>query len=371
MKIKSLLLLLLIPLLIPASELTDKYPSYNYVLSEFDIDTAYAYDDRFIVYVKDHDRQMQRFYRHVVTRERWLVTMVRGALLEEGMSDLFLYLSMVESGLRSEAVSPKKAVGLWQFMPKTARAYSLQVCNSVDERCDPVSATRAAIRHLQSLHKRFGKWYLAVLAYNCGEGRLSKAIRRAGTDALTVLLDDDAKYLPRETREYLKKILLVAMIGESEVISTDASFVENGMVQVEVKGGTDLRDIASLIGLDTEELLHINPVYRSGVLPTSKSLYRITIPEEAMVAFYMKYQPEEEDSLQHAYLLSHHVMLGETLESIAKKYHTQPDEIKAANGLKEEILEAGALLVVPVSETVFYRSREEENTEHSSRDKVK
>ena len=368
---RYLLLSVVLSLLLSASVVTEKYPSYNYVLSEFDIDTSYAYDERFTTYVKRHAPQMQRFYRHVVTREKWLVTMVRGALLEEDMSDLFLYLSMVESGLRTEAVSSKKAVGLWQFMPKTARSYNLQVCNSVDERCDPVTATRAAIRHLRSLHKKFGKWYLAVLAYNCGEGRLSRAIGYAGTDTLTVLLDDDAKYLPKETRTYLKKILLVAMIGESEVIRTDTLNTGNDMVQVEVSGGTDLHEIANLIGMDARSLLRMNPAYQHGMIPTRKPLYRIMIPEAYMVAFYIKYQPEEEKPLPHEYLLSHQVMLGETLDMIAAKYHTQIDEIKAANGLKGEMIEVGAPLVIPVSETLFYRFMDTEESERSSRDKVK
>jgi membrane-bound lytic murein transglycosylase D len=369
--VKYLLLSFVFSLLLSASVVTEKYPSYNYVLSEFDIDISYAYDEHFATYVKKYASQMQRFYRHIVNREKWLVSMVRRALLEEDMSDLFLYLSMVESGLRIEAVSSKKAAGLWQFMPKTARSYNLQVCNSIDERCDPVTATRAAIRHLRSLHRKFGKWYLAVLAYNCGEGRLSRAIGHAGTDTLTVLLDDDAKYLPKETRIYLKKILLVAMIGEGEVIRTDTPNTENDPVQVEVSGGTDLHKIARLIGMDAQTLLRMNPAYRHGMIPTRKPLYRIMIPEAYMAAFYMKYQLKEEKPLPYEYLLSHQVVLGETLDMIASKYRTRTDEIKAANGLKGEMIEEGALLVIPVSETLFYHLMDTEESKRSSRDKVK
>jgi len=368
---KYLILFVLIPLFLFASSLREKYPSYSYVLEEFDIDTSYAHNDQFISFVKREDGQMQRFYRYAVTHERWLVSMIRRELLEKDMSDLFLYLSIVESGLRTEAVSPKKAAGLWQFMPKTARAYSLQVCNSVDERCDPVSATHAAIRHLRNLYTRFGKWYLAVLAYNCGEGRLSKAIAQAGTDEITVLLDDDARYLPKETREYLKKILLISMIGESETISMNDINTNESMIQVEVAGGTDIRDVAALVGIDAERILRMNPVYKKGMIPNEKSSYQIMIPEEAMIPFYIKYHPKETKHISYDYLLSHYIILGETLESIAQMYRTDVESIKNANGLKNEMIEVNTLLLIPVSREVFRYFTDRKEEKRSSRDKVK
>ena len=129
-------------------------------------------------------------------RGEMLSPMVKGYLMDQGLSDLFIYLSMVESGLNTDIVSSKKAAGLWQFMPATAQHYKLEVCNGFDERCDPISAAHAAI------------------AYNCGEGRLRRAIREAGSDELGILTDERDKYLPRETRQYIRKILLAAMIGE-------------------------------------------------------------------------------------------------------------------------------------------------------------
>ena len=297
-----------------ATPVGDTYPSVGYVLSEFEIDPGYAYNDRFTAYVATHERGMKRFYKRSIKEGKWLVSMVRGELLEEDMSDLFLYISIVESGLHTEIRSSKQAVGLWQFMPKTARGYNLLVCNSEDERCDPVRSTRAAIQHLRHLHQKFGRWYLAVLAYNCGEGRLSRAIAKAGTDDIGVLLDPFAKYLPKETREYLMKILLVAMIGESEVVQEDP--LSKGQMK-QTDNGT-------------------------GAQPMSE-----------------------------VHLLSHYVVLGESLEGIAETYRSNKYQIMRANGLKEESLEVGALLVIPVSEDVFYRTQEGGNSSASSRDKEK
>ena len=198
-----------------ALSIEDKYPSCSYVFHEFDVDETYLYDEDFISFVTNHEKTMKRFYKNSLQRGKEVLPTMQGLLVDDGVSDLFIYLSMVESGFSSDAVSPKKAVGLWQFMPATAKDYNLSICNSYDERCDTVSATSAAINYLNKLHKQFGKWYLAAMAYNCGEGCVNKAIKSAGTDDISVLLDNRLKYLPRETREYLKKILLVAMIGEN------------------------------------------------------------------------------------------------------------------------------------------------------------
>lgn len=105
---------------------------------------------------------------------------------------------MTESSLKTRAYSRKKASGLWQFMPETAKQYNLKTDDYVDERRDLIKSTEAASKHLSYLHDRFGKWYLAAIAYNCGGGRLSKAIEKAGSDKLSVLLDEEKIYSKRE-----------------------------------------------------------------------------------------------------------------------------------------------------------------------------
>jgi len=136
-----------------ALSLETKYPSYTYVFNEFDVDESYLYDEGFISFVSKQEKNLKSFYKHSLRRGKEVLPMMQGLLIDDGVSDLFIYLSMVESGFSSDAVSPKKAVGLWQFMPATARDYKLTVCNTYDERCDTVSATSAAINYLNKLHK--------------------------------------------------------------------------------------------------------------------------------------------------------------------------------------------------------------------------
>ena len=352
---RVLLLFLSLSLMLGATSVAKRFPSASYVLSELDVDEGYLYEPSFVHFVQKYEKKMARFYQKSIHRSGDLLPLLRGTLMDEDLSDLFLYLSIVESGLHIDAFSPKHAKGLWQFMPKTARSYHLSVNPLYDERYDPERATAAAIAYLRHLHKKFGKWYLAILAYNCGEGRLQKALRKAGTDDVEILLDDERKYLPKETRDYLRKVLLVAMIGESETIDADdtASFPET--VKVEVKPGTDLHQLADLLGTDTSELLALNPALKNGMVPKRMTKCTVTIPASKMARFFLKYDTVEQKSIENSCMVSHKVVLGETLEMIAAKYGSSVLEIMRVNRMKDDILEVGRLLLIPVSQVYFDR----------------
>jgi len=339
-----------------AFNISKKYPSYIYVFNEFDVDKSYIYDADFSDFVIKYEKNMKVFYRQSLHRGAQILPTMKGLLIGKGVSDLFIYLSMIESGFSTTAVSSKKAVGLWQFMPATAKDYNLVVCDSYDERCDTSSATSAAIRYLNKLHKQFGKWYLAAMAYNCGEGCVERAIKKAGTNDLSILIDARLKLLPQETRMYIKKILLVAMIGENSILAknnTDTKNMNSGLVLVDVLGGTDLRDVAKTLKLEYKTLQKLNRKIKNGVLSKEKQKYKIMIPIEKVFAFYLRYELKEEKIIIQPNLISHYVTLGETLKIIAKKYHTSSEEIVNANSLEDSYLEVGQFLVVPVNQKIF------------------
>ncbi len=345
-----------------ALSLTEKYPSYRYVFHEFNVDESYIDDADFIYFVLQNEKKLKDFYTRSLKRGKIILPTLQGLLINDGVSDLFIYLSMVESGFSPTAVSSKKAAGLWQFMPATAKHYHLSVSEAYDERLDIVSSTSAAISYLNKLYRDFGKWYLAAMAYNCGEGCVEKAIAKAGSDDLSILTDANARYLPKETREYIKKILLVAMIGESEHIDFERS--KEALIEVEIAKETTLDEIATLLKMDREKLLKLNPSMPKN---TKSKRVKITIPIEKVFAFYLRYElPAEVKSVKtKPHLVSHYVVLGETLQSIAKRYETTIEEIKAVNHLEEEYLAVDQFLAVPVSVKVF------EEIELNSRDKVK
>ena len=338
-----------------ALSLDEKYPSYAYVFNEFDVDLSYLDNKNFISFVKRRENKLRAFYKRSLKRGRKILPKMQGLLVNDGVSDLFIYLSMVESGFSSKIVSSKKAVGLWQFMPATARHYKLKVCKNTDERCDMVSSTNAAINYLNKLHKQFGKWYLAAMAYNCGEGRLARAIRKAGTDDIVTLTDGKLKYLPKETREYIQKILLVAMIGENNSIGYFVSQKDASeeIVEVEINGKTTLKNIANLLKMNDELLKKMN---KNAHTFKGVKLRKIKIPIEKLYAFYLRYDVETftgQTRETKTYMVMYRVKLGDTLESIAKAHHANKEQIKISNYLEDDFLTLDDFLVIPVEEEIF------------------
>ncbi len=141
--------------------------------------------------------------------------MILAKLDERKMPRELIYLAMIESNFNPTAKSRVKAVGMWQFMSATARQFGLTVGRRVDERKDPARATDAALTYLAQLHDRFGSWYLAAAAYNSGAGTVSKAMRKVL--GRTTGTDEDffriASALPKETRDYVPKLIASAKVG--------------------------------------------------------------------------------------------------------------------------------------------------------------
>jgi membrane-bound lytic murein transglycosylase D len=337
-------------------EIIDKYPSYKYVFNEFDIEKEYIYESDFNDFFHKNEKGLRLFYKRSLKRGRDILPTMKDLLVTEGVSDLFIYLSMVESGLSSSAISPKKAAGLWQFMPKTAQAYNLTVDDFYDERYDTVSATSAAISYLNKLYIQFGKWYLAVMAYNCGEGCMTRAIDKAGTDELSILLDKERRYLPLETREYIQKILIVSMIGENMTLdfTNNVNSLENGSIEVEISSKTTLKEIAKLIKIKQKVLKKLNISMLKKKNDHQKT-YKIMIPISKVFAFYLRYTVKKEKKTRklQTHYLSHVVVLGDTLKSISKKYNSNSKEIKKINRLLDIYLTVDKLLMIPVNMDTF------------------
>ena len=141
--------------------------------------------------------------------------MISKKLAANDMPKDLIYLAMIESGFNPTAKSPVKASGMWQFMSATAKQYGLRVGGRADERNNPARATDAAIKYLSALHDRFGSWYLAAAAYNTGQGRVARIMREEtgqtkGTDADYYRI---SHRLPKETRDYVPKMIAAARIG--------------------------------------------------------------------------------------------------------------------------------------------------------------
>ena len=156
-------------------------------------DKVFAFVNYFVIKDRDYTRMMMR-------RENVYFPLFEKYLEKYGIPDELKYLSIIESGLNTKALSRAGAAGLWQFMPPTGRHYGLYQDWYVDERLDPEKATDAACRYLRDLYNQFNDWELAIAAYNTGPGNIRKAIRRAGYKKT---FWEIYPYLHRETRSYL------------------------------------------------------------------------------------------------------------------------------------------------------------------------
>ncbi|PAF52189.1 lytic transglycosylase domain-containing protein [Helicobacter sp. 13S00477-4] len=280
------------------------------------------------------------------------IPILRSMMAEAGIPQEFLFLAMAESEFSTKAYSPKRAAGIWQLMPTTAKQLGLKINDYVDERRDPIKSTQAAIKYLQFLHKMTGQWYLAAMAYNCGVGRLQKAIKEAKTTDISVLLDDKKKYLPKETRNYMKMILSmsVAFNNIDKLKSADREYLLNRgamdtLVSVNIKGGTLLESIAEGAGMSLADLKKYNRQFRYNFLPPGYKEYSVYIPYERLAYFKQNFK---EDQNPNEMFVLHKVKQGETLTSISRRYKVSIQEIKITNNLKNSFLSINQKLIVPV-----------------------
>lgn len=205
---------------------------------------------------------------------------ILGKILEE--HDLprdLIFLAMAESGFQNKAKSWARAVGPWQFMPYTGKRFGLKIDWYVDERRDPIKATIAAANYLKKLNEEFGSWELAAAAYNAGEGKIGRAIRRYKTENFWRIRT--GRYLKPETKNYVPKIMALAIIGKN--LKTfgfeEIDFHEPlDFEEVEVGPATDLFKVAQLLEVDFTEIQRLNPEILRWFTPPSAKTYQVRVP---------------------------------------------------------------------------------------------
>lgn len=271
------------------------------------------------------------------------------------------YLPVIESGLNPMAASRQGAVGLWQFMLRTGKAYGLQSNSLVDERRDPVKSTRAAARYLKELYDIYHDWNLVLAAYNCGPGTINKAIRRADGEKDFWKLYN---FLPRETRSYVPAFIaanyIMTYYCEHNISPMDMRMPE-GTDTIHISHPLHLKQVAEVCKINIEQLRALNPEFKTDVIPGNIQTYALRLPNDK-VSFFL----EQEDSIyqykQEVYnarrksvavpsasssgKVYYKVRRGDTLGRIASKYGVSVNQIKRLNGLKGTNIQVGKSLRV-------------------------
>jgi membrane-bound lytic murein transglycosylase D len=293
--------------------------------------------------------ERERFALYL-SRQGQFEEMITSKLRERGLPEELIYLALIESGYSPIARSRARAVGMWQFMAATARIEGLVVSDYLDERRHVGRSTEAATQHLQRLYRRFGSWYLAAAAYNSGEGRISRAIARRAPNAP---LSDDVFWtihslLPRETRDYVPKLIAATIIGRNRerfgfdnVVLLEPAAVDRVMIP----DATDFSVIAEAAGVSVEDLVRLNAHLPRQVTPPGRAV-EVMLPVGTAPTFQLAYDqiPPE----KRVRFLEHTVRRGETLSQIAGRYGTSVSAIQQTNQLRSaNRLSIGQRLRIP------------------------
>jgi len=322
------------------------------LLESFNIEPSFLYDPIMNdMRLKNNTTIKNRLFFRTMQEAYLFIPAIKNILTKYDIPQEFLYLAMAESNFSTKAYSKKRAAGLWQFMPLTGKHYKLNIDEYVDERRDLIKSTEAAAKYLSVLHERFGKWYLAAIAYNCGGGKLSRAIREAGSDDLKILLDPKKKYIPRESRFYIRKIVALALIGTDEqfLLSSEYGYLLNRanaypIATVQLPSGESLRRVSKLIDLPLKDLQKLNRHLKYDFVPPYSKKYDIYIPYIKLSEFKQKYYAE---SMNRIYKI-HVVTRGDNLSYIGKKYGVSYNVIKDFNNLKSNRLSLKQKLIIPI-----------------------
>jgi len=323
------------------------------LLQAFDIDSCYIHDEHLNVMIEN--KKAPRAYKHyfnAMNGARLYIPTIKKILAHENVPSEFIYLAMAESSFATKALSNKSAAGIWQFMPATGRQYGLQINDYLDERRDPIKSTEAAARYLNALHNRFDKWYLAAMAYNCGEGCVLRAIKKAGSDDVMVLLDEKKHYLPKETRQYIRKIIAFGLMGidENDIINSDQAYLmnraaQNSIATVQLPKGEKISRVANIIGLDLAKMQKLNRHLTYDFVPPFVNSCDVYIPYSKLTTFKQDYKPAD---LQKIYLV-HVVKSGDNLSKIGHKYHVPYRVIREFNHLSSNSLKVRQKLIIPTT----------------------
>ena len=303
------------------------------------------------------NKKVDQFIKYFSTKGRpqfeiWLGRLeVYGPVLskiikENNLPPELLYLAMIESGLNPKAHSKAAATGMWQFIYSTGKIYGLNRNWYIDERRDPEKATKAAMAYLSDLYEEFDNWYLALAAYNAGEGRIRRATRLHQTSDFWQLHS-----LPRETRNYMPYFLAATIMaknpkdyGFSRIEKPKKPYVYD---YVTIEKSADLTVLSKAAGTSFKILQGLNPELRQSATPSES--YELKIPTGTKKRFLKNYSELPENERFAPQFITHKVRNGESLWYIARKYRVSQSDISAVNKLRNRnVLRIGQKLTIPV-----------------------
>lgn len=247
-----------------------------------------------IPYVKGHIGPNEARLRKLVEENSASFQLIDRIFEEQGIPREMKYLAIVESNMKSTAVSVAGAVGPWQFMPSTARNFGLKVNSSRDERKDLFKSTHAAAKYLKLLYSDMQDWLLVLASYNSGPGRVKLAMKKSGSRDFWKI----QQYLPTESRNHVKKFIAIHYImeGQGGITTTGADDVARlefilPKIDLDLNENISLQNIVGRfhsaviiknLEMDAPVFFRLNPGFDQKV---SLDSFALRLPEEKMKRF--------------------------------------------------------------------------------------
>ncbi len=325
-------------------------------------DFPVTYNKQVDFYLNLFQNKQRSYFERWLARSSKYVPYLRNEFKKAGLPQDLAYLAMIESGFNPSAYSRAHAAGLWQFIKSTGKHYNLRIDSWVDERREPIHATKAAINYLSFLHKEFGDWYLAVAAYNAGEGKMSRAIRKYKTRDFWKLAKH--RYLKLETKRYVPKLIAAIIISKNPEKYGFTNIQYQDPVQydkITVPALTSLVAIAMTCNSDLKTIQKLNNSLRKNLTPPKPASFTLNIPlgtHDQVAANLPLVHPVVTTGYK-----THVVKSGDTVSSICRKYKLNKTTLLKANNLHSAKLQSGKRIRIPFKTTRYVLLKKGETPE--------
>lgn len=303
------------------------------VIKELGFETSFLYNDSLQDTLDEYSsNQNISYYNNIIRKSSLSVQIVKSEVENENLPDAAFFIPLLESHFVNQTRGKNAPSGLWQITAETASALRLRNDEFIDERLDLIKSTDAASTYLKRYYSKFNKWYLALIAYNCGEGRVLEGVARASLDRYLelnpqmsdnetikryksvlanykktksgfsdlyevynrigkqqfaysfeyLITNNQRNYLPAPSVEYIKKLIVFSMISNRDLFKSINNKSKYKLEKVKASKGLQLKSIATAIDMNYEEFKSINKHMKKDVIPSDSKSYNLYIPSEKL-----------------------------------------------------------------------------------------
>lgn len=343
------------------------------------------------------------YYNNLLKKSSLNVQIVKSEIQNENLPDTVFFIPLLEASFVNQERGKNSPAGLWQIMPLTAKNLRLRNDESIDERLDLIKSTDAASSYLKKYYKKLDKWYLAILAYNSGEGNVAEGVARCALDRYLELnpnmnntpsinnykkmLNDyrvtktgfsnlydvynrfessysfeylvknnkENKYLAESSITYIKKLIAFSMITNRDLFKSIDKKAKYTLEKVKAPKGIQLRSLANAINMDYNEFRNLNKHIKKETLPSDSKSYNIYIPQNKLELYNQRIftiKPIKENITDTKIVetkktnitnkpIIYIIKKGDSFESISKKYKVNLKKLKSDNNKKSNLIKIG------------------------------